>query len=260
MIADQSKFREANGVLFLLRMLHSSAHDRQFQVILAEILRTQFAPIEENKKAISKILEDPLVIARLFAAEEVTPAPALIKSGSTHSLEVPENTPPPSPVIKGLDSPPSSPPMNGTLTHHSASSTSLAPAGSSQGNMEGFFTWYYSTDPDAILKRTAVEQRIEKLASPLVNLSMKNREKVMGRRNKRLKSVRDRQLRNSLTLNKSLTETKTKSSTRLMKFSTTYQQLQDALKATRQDRLRTGEESWKKLWTGIQEKFPTLGQ
>ena len=254
LIADQAKFREANGILFLLRMLHSSSHDRQFQLFLAEILRNQFAPIEDNKKAIGKILEDPQVITRLFSVDDSLPS--LTKSPSTHSLDVPDNTPPPSPLVKGMDSPPSSPPM----LYQSLSSSSLSPTGGSSSTMEGFFSWYYSTDPDVILKRTAIEQRIEKLASPLINLSMKNREKVMGRRNKRLKSVRERQIRNSAALNKSLTETKTKSSTRLMKFSTTYQQLQDALKTMRQDRLRQGEESWKKILANIQEKFPSLSQ
>jgi hypothetical protein len=251
LVADQAKFRESNGILFLLRMLHSSSHDRAFQVSLAEIVRNQFAPIEENKRAISKILEDPQIISRFFAVEE---SHVLPKSGSAHSLEGHDGSPPPSPRPRTVEQP--------------ASSSSSSALGSNQTQpvaqqgvllgMEGFLSWYYSTDPDMVLKRTAIEQRIEKIASPLINLSMKNREKVTGRRNKRIKSLRDKQLRNSVILNKSLTETKSKSSTRLLKFSTSYQQLQDALKLSRQERLKVGEESWKKVAALAQEKYPIL--
>lgn len=69
--------------------------------------------------------------------------------------------------------------------------------------------------------------------------------------------MRDKQLRSSVGLNKGLTETKSKSSMRLQKFSTSYQQLQDGLKAARQERLRLGEESWRKLFSLVQEKFPS---
>ena len=271
LVADQAKFRESNGILFLLRMLLSSSHDRAFQVLLAEILRNQFAPIEENKKAITKVLEDPQIIARLFSVEDsashlhansapTTPAlsaSVLPKSSSNLSLEAGHegSSPPPSPRIKPNDAPVAGP-GSPQLAFTAATTTPSHPG---QFGMEGFLAWYYSTDPDVVLKRTATEQRIEKLASPLVNLSMKNREKVTGRRNKRLKSLRERQLRNSVILNKSLTETKTKCSTRLTKFSASYQQLQDALKAARQERLRVGEESWKKVSALATEKFPVLG-
>lgn len=162
LVADQAKFRESNGILYLLRMLHSSTHDRQFQITLAEILRNQFAPIDENKRAIAKILDDPQILSRLFAVDDMNHV--ITKSASTHSLEGPEVTPPPSPKLPVVS------------TDHQGQQQQQQPTPSS--NMEAFLTWYYSTDPDIVLKRTSIEQRIEKLVFPLANLSMKSREKV----------------------------------------------------------------------------------
>ena len=62
--------------------------------------------------------------------------------------------------------------------------------GSSNGGLDGgaasgvssvaeqFFMWYWSSNPDLVLRRAAVEQRIERLCLPLVAIFRRNQEKV----------------------------------------------------------------------------------
>jgi len=274
LVADQPKFRESNGLLFLLRILLLAGHDRSFQVFLSEIILNTFAPIDENKKMIIKIIDDPQVISRFFSlsfldqdrGEEPTErASSLSLSSSNQSLDqvgkeatnsttslpngISSSSPPPSPKTKHA--------VNIDMSPISLSKEGEAGSASKgeRGSIEGFFNWFYSNDPDCVLKRSALEQRIEKLVLPLTTLNMRSQEKLMTRRNKKLKTFRDKQLRTAGALNKSLTESKTKSSQKLAKYAASHQQQQDALRVARHERAKTGEEIWKKILASWQEKY-----
>jgi hypothetical protein len=67
-IADHKAFRDShNGLLYLLCIVHISG-DENLTRILLENLRKTFGSIEENKRIISSILEDPEVLL-LFLLE-----------------------------------------------------------------------------------------------------------------------------------------------------------------------------------------------
>jgi len=205
LVADQSKFRDSNGILLLLRILHGSPHDRSFQILILDILINVFAPIEENKKIIVKTLEDPLVVSKFLSYSkdeegERNPLSSFPSSGSNQSLDHKEIPPPLSIPSASPPTPPSLPTSSSALPSPSSPSSSSSPPpsprarrssstdnlpkghtfsfSSTSSHAESFLSWYYSSDPDIVLKRTATEQRIEKLVFPLVTLAMKNREKV----------------------------------------------------------------------------------
>ena len=130
-----------------------------------------------------------------------------------------------------------------------------------------FVQWFHSSEPDMVLRRTAVEQRIERLALPFLTVIQRTQEKVwvgraaagargptgnfnralilrgarvgktlifapggggrrqvIARRNRRVKAMRDRQLRSATTLNRTLTDANAKGLARLTKFATTHAQ------------------------------------
>ena len=60
-IADQPRFRDANGLLFLLRHLGRSNADRATQLLIVDIVISVFLPIDENRRLIAKIIDDSTV-------------------------------------------------------------------------------------------------------------------------------------------------------------------------------------------------------
>lgn len=110
--------------------------------------------------------------------------------------------------------------------------------------LELFLDWYYSAVPDVKLKRRTVEQRIEAMVNPLITNHLRAQEKVAARRNKRAGLYKDRLLKHTLTVNKVLSDFKTKSAQRLLKCAAHHQQRQDALRRARHDR--------RKLTTDVQ--------
>ena len=61
-VADQPRFRDANGLLFLLRHLGGrSTADRSTQALIVDILANIFLPIEENRRLLAKIIDDATV-------------------------------------------------------------------------------------------------------------------------------------------------------------------------------------------------------
>ena len=206
-VADQPQFRDLNGPLLLLRLLHIHTQNRPVQVILGNIIVGIFAPIEENRRAIARLVDDAEVLQHLYSVRV-----------QLSDLSISED----SPSIIGA-----------------------IPQNQQQDSIADFLAWYYSTEPDIVLKRTAIEQRLESLYLPLADIDQKIQEKMMHRRNKRVKVMKDRQLRQAGALNRMLTDFKSKSALRVQKSAAAHQEAQDLLRKGRYERRRIGEELWK---------------
>jgi len=181
LVADQPKFRDSHGTLFILRHFLKASQDRVLQGAIGRVLSTVFLPIDENRRAIAKVVEDPEFMLRLV------------------------NNP---------------------------------------SSEEDFFAWFYASGPDATLKRTTIEARVEAKVLPLLAVQRRDQDKANLRRSKRQKLVRERQVRQSSVTNKLLGEVKTKGRARLAKLAALHQQHQEQLLAKRQERIRVGEEQW----------------
>ncbi|ORY01541.1 hypothetical protein K493DRAFT_334919 [Basidiobolus meristosporus CBS 931.73] len=220
MIADQPKFRESNGILFLLRIFHRA--DRELQTLVGEILVSVIGAIEENRKVIAKILDDQEVFTSLFS----------VKVEDTSDMYFPESE----------DYSPRS-------YSDYRDGDSINNDGNERAqihNIHDFLVWYHSSSPDSVLKRNAIEQRIESLYLPIAAGFRKNQEKVIARHNKREKQQKDKQLRNASNLNKTLVEIKGKTKQRLEKNAALHQEQLDIIRKQRHERGCLGEETWKR--------------
>jgi len=224
-VADQPRFRDANGLLYLLRHLHRPGANRATQAVLLYLIVNVFLPIDENRRLIAKIIDDPTVMAALTSASahsvadgdadaDDTPytpqAPRLPSTGSTVSDAVATTRT----ASAGISISP-----HGSQSSMSAPNdgpgNALGDAGAGAGDAEAadegsgereadvtdealmtldpsvapphlervieFVRWYWSSDPDVVLRRTAVEQRIERLCLPLVSVARRTQEKVQRR-------------------------------------------------------------------------------
>jgi len=65
-ITDQHKFRDAGGILYLLSIFHATHPDINLQAAVGIIIRDVLSHIDDNKKIISKYIDDPEVVENLF--------------------------------------------------------------------------------------------------------------------------------------------------------------------------------------------------
>jgi len=65
-ITDQHKFRDAGGILYLLAIFHATHPDINLQAAVGIIIRDVLSHIDDNKKIISKYIDDPEVVENLF--------------------------------------------------------------------------------------------------------------------------------------------------------------------------------------------------
>eukprot|EP00003_Mantamonas_plastica_P019256 TRINITY_DN3157_c0_g1_i3.p2 TRINITY_DN3157_c0_g1~~TRINITY_DN3157_c0_g1_i3.p2 ORF type:complete len:512 (-),score=166.92 TRINITY_DN3157_c0_g1_i3:8-1543(-) len=156
-IAEQSKFRDGNGLLFLLSLAHDEDVDEDSLFYLWDVIRHVFAPIEENRKIISRILLDEQVCQQLGLAE----------MGSTSSSSSSSGT--------------------------SSSTTSDAPMSPQFPNDQDeteelifFLDWYESEEGNA--HREQIVQRIHKMMTPILASWTKTADKASSRKMKKLKS------------------------------------------------------------------------
>ncbi|KAK9728054.1 hypothetical protein K7432_001370 [Basidiobolus ranarum] len=220
MIADQPKFRESNGILFLLRIFHRA--ERDLQALVGDILVSVIGAIEENRKVIAKILDDPEVFTSLFSVKVEDSSDVYFHESEDYSPRSYSDYRDSDSIIND---------GNERIHIH---------------NIHDFLLWYYSSSPDSVLKRNAIEQRIESLYLPIAAGFRKNQEKVIARRNKREKQQKDKQLRNASNLNKTLVDIKSKTKQRLERNAALHQEQLDTIRKLRHERGCLGEETWKR--------------
>lgn len=67
-VANQSKFRDQQGLLLVLRLFHRSAADRTLQRMVGVLLVDVLFAIELNRKMVARLLGDDEVMQRFSAA------------------------------------------------------------------------------------------------------------------------------------------------------------------------------------------------
>jgi hypothetical protein len=65
-VAEKSAFREANGLAHLLHMFHAFPSERDLQVGIGCVLRNVLCTSEENRKAVSRLIDEPDIAKYFF--------------------------------------------------------------------------------------------------------------------------------------------------------------------------------------------------
>jgi len=65
-ITDQHKFRDSGGILYLLNIFHAAHPDINLQASVGIIIRDVLSHIDDNKKVISKYIDDVEVVENFF--------------------------------------------------------------------------------------------------------------------------------------------------------------------------------------------------
>ncbi|RKP27965.1 hypothetical protein SYNPS1DRAFT_26411 [Syncephalis pseudoplumigaleata] len=231
MLADQPRFREAHGLLLLMRAFHLA--EPTVRPTIARILLAVFRPSAECRRVMAAILEDPEVIRRFFTVslrgrpdeEELTRSS--VEDEVDYSLD--------------------------DGSHYYATGSSGGGGGAPSSRLETaspmtlaeFIAWYFQSDPDAILRRGQIEQRIETLYAPVSMVYRRAQERVFTRRHKRIEQIREKQLRHAAALNRALADLKAKGKQRMDRGAASHQQRMGALRDARQARFNAGAESWR---------------
>jgi hypothetical protein len=113
-----------------------------------------------------------------------------------------------------------------------------------RSTVENFTAWYSSTSADIVLRRNSIEQKIETLYLPIATSRQRTQERVVMRMNRRQQQVRDKRLRAAHQLTRLLTDVNTKTTARLSKMATVYQEACDDSRKALQERRKLGEELW----------------
>lgn len=212
-VADHPHFRDSNGLLLMINLFLRSRDKNLLQQEIGDIIVNTFLPFEENRKALAKIIDDQDFLDKILSV----PSSSIVERNRHYRRK------------------------------SSIPSTSDYPV----ETLSSFLEWFYSPSPDSVLKRTAVEQKIASLFLPLSRNNQKIEEKMMQKRNKRIKAMKDRQLKNAAQVNKSLTEFKAKSKIRLERSAAAHQEAQDELRKSMYERRKLGLELWNEQKTRI---------
>ena len=89
-LADSPRFRESNGVLYLLRLMRRAESDPALQVLFVRVLRHEIGGVEVNRKILSAIIKDPDVSAHLLGLHDDSDA-----DGGPPAAPPPPPPPPP---------------------------------------------------------------------------------------------------------------------------------------------------------------------
>jgi len=158
-----------------VKIVFHSTHERSFQAVVGEILVRQFCTNEENKKAISKILEDSQIVSKFLSAFE-DDSNSIPSSSSNHSLDLIDKN-------KEKDSHDEGHKENFEENHKETSKEFSREASKEiykdSRPIEAFLSWYHSNDPEVKLQRNAIEQRIDRLFLPLSTKFLQFQQKVI---------------------------------------------------------------------------------
>jgi len=207
-IADQKAFRETNnGILYLLHIFHEASGDTPLQNALYEILRNTLGPIEENKKIICTIFEDPEIIEKFF----------MLKIPEEHSMNHDSIT-------------------TEQLNLISESSETLATT--------NFVEWYFYR-PEFATKRDEVTLRIQKLlAQP--EAKFKTSQKVAAQKQaKKLKLRKEKLAKTTTFMNKTINEYEEKRKQKCMRSLQGHTAKFSNITQHKLHRMQLGEEYWK---------------
>jgi hypothetical protein len=252
MLADQPRFRESHGLLLLMRAFHLA--EPTVRPTIARILLSVFRPSTESRRIMAAIIEDPEVIRRFFTVslrdrpdEEYTRSSVedevdyLDDVGSSNHSYTVNNS-----VTVSFRSDTGESTLYGEQQQQQQHRLSARTTNTTMPmTLSEFLVWYFQSDPDAILRRSKIEQRIETLYAPVSMVYRRAQERVFTRRHKRMEHIREKHLRHASALNRALADLKAKGKQRMDQGATNHRQRMDTLREARQTRFKAGEESWR---------------
>jgi hypothetical protein len=225
LVADQPRFRDSDGLLLLLRLLHRvPGDDRALLRQILGILAKSLLPIEGNRRAVQRIIDDNAVASRLLALHpQPSPINNPVKCNNNNN--------------------------NNNNNSNNNNNNSNNNNNNSSGNpIDEFIEWYFGiASPDTLLRRQAIEQRLESACMPHSVACMAAQERALARRMKRLQQAKDKDLRSNSAINRVLCDYRTAIAQRLTSAAARHQQFQDQLRRERYDRRRLAEAEWNEL-------------
>eukprot|EP00744_Colponema_vietnamica_P002464 GILI01003860.1.p1 GENE.GILI01003860.1~~GILI01003860.1.p1 ORF type:complete len:706 (+),score=175.82 GILI01003860.1:3-2120(+) len=210
-----AKFREANGVLFLLKLLHERLHQRPILAIIADIIRNILGSNEENRRAVARIVEDPDVLSRLFSS------PSYMREGGASG--------------KGPS----------CLRPRTSDSESQDLQSFQDLSIEEFLDWYLSGEQDGRLK--AVVQRINKQWASVQAVLKKQEEKQQSSRSKRRKEIAAKKIRNRQAVVSDVVEQAEKRRLKIERSEQAIVQRIEGEHAARVQRVTQGSTAWDRI-------------
>jgi hypothetical protein len=230
-VAANPQFRNSQGCLYILKIFHE-AQDFDLQVLIAEILRDQLGPHEENRKELIRIVSDIDVLISLLPDLDMED----LKSAN---------------VNQTMCFPPDEP--------EPIDPSTLSPDENIDG-CEDFVNWYFAPEQDE--KRKGVLMRLEAAIAPTEAKLKKNRDAVAIRKQKRLKQRLEKLERAKIAADKASSEVIERINARVTKCCKDYATAQQLAVESRLKRIQVGEDEWTKKrqeLENLQTKWLDLG-
>jgi len=245
-LANQPKFRENDGLLFLLRLFHSTHEHYNVQSMIGKIIINTIMPIPINSEIISNILQDDVVFEKLKS----------LSSKSDHYYQ--ENQEEQGEII---DSNWDKNNSNSKNKNNSSPNTSFDQSNSLnddnsmnehyQNNensaINSFLSWYYSTDPGINARRMAIEQRIENSYKTINKIFQTKQKEIETKRQERLQKFIDYRNKYNNKLNLIIEELESHYKTQLENNEKLYQNNLNKIKAERFQRNEIGYQTLKNI-------------
>ncbi|ORX46401.1 hypothetical protein BCR36DRAFT_585219 [Piromyces finnis] len=151
-LANQSKFRENDGLLFVLRLFHHSHEYYNVQSMIGNILINNIMPIPINSEIIQTIIQDDVVFEKLKSLSSKSENYYEYNHDNEDFAIFPSNN-------NNNNN------NNNKLNNQSYSNNNDVSINNyyqkDDNEIDNFLSWYYSSDLNIISRRVAIEQRIE---------------------------------------------------------------------------------------------------
>lgn len=249
-LANQSKFRESDGLLFLLRVFHRTHEHYNVQRIIGNILINTVMPIPINSEIIRNILEDDVVYEKLisYIPKSDNYYQSYNENDLNHNNEIittmnNDNTN----ISNNIN--------NNNNNNNSSTDTSFYDNSRSINDdnsvndyyqnyensaIDSFLSWYYSPDPTINSRRIAIEQKIEFLYKSTKKVFQTRQKEIEIKRQERLQKFIDYRNKYNTKLNLLLEELESHYKTQLENNEKLYQNNLNRIKDERFQRNEIG--------------------
>jgi uncharacterized C2H2 Zn-finger protein len=252
MVSGHPKFRDSHGLLYMLK-LFLECRDVRMQMVIADILRAQLGTHEENRRALTKIVQDVAILRHMFhvAAEDLkgnAAAAACFPMFNDEETDTKVSTP-------SRGSAPSGGLAGALPPGHTLSSMMIVDAGPRDDSVEEFVAWYFS---DALtVRRVAIQGRLEKAFAPIEAAHRKTVASVLSKKLKRLRGRQDKLVKAQQATTKGITEVMERIQTRILpKCMKDYGTRMTRHNEQRLARQKLGDDSWNKIAPALRYVLP----
>ncbi|OUM65256.1 hypothetical protein PIROE2DRAFT_60175 [Piromyces sp. E2] len=232
-LANQPKFRENDGLLFVLRLFHRSHEYYNVQSMIGNILINNIMPVPMNSEIIQTIIQDDVVFEKLKSLS--------LKSDNYYEYNHDDDEEddiiilPPNNKnnIKSNDDDNNN---NSSYDHSYSNNDEISINDYYQNDdneIDNFLSWYYSSDPNITSRRLAIEQRIENSYKTINKIFQTKQKEIETKRQERLQKFIDYRNKYNSKLNLIIEELELHYKTQLENNEKLYQNNLNKIKAER---------------------------